>query len=291
MSDGHAGRPIVVGYDDSPESGQALGWALDEARLRGLPVLVCHALHWPYALRAVPEETVAQIERVALGVVEDGVGRARELAPEVDVRPLLGRGTPAAVILEVARDAELVVLGFRGQGGFEGLRVGSAAVQVPAHSVRPVVVVRPLLPPDGRDVRIVAGLDGSPASLAAFDFALEEAALRGGTLTALCCWGEHGSVPWEDPLPFVSSRALRTGAEARFREVVTQLAGRRPGVPVVTEFVTERAQRALIDSSKEATLLVLGNRGNEAPACLLLGRVLQTALLEAWCPVAVTPAI
>ena len=246
-------------------------------------------MHWPYALRPVPQEVLAQIEQVALSVVDDGVRRARNLAPEIDAQPLLGRGTPSAVLLEAAREAEMTVLGSRGQGGFDGLRMGSAAVQVPAHSVRPVIVVRPLPSPSSQEVRIVVGVDGSPASLAALDFALEEAALRGGTVAALCCWGDCGSSSWQDPLPFVDSHALRRGAEARFHEVSSQLARRHPDVPVTTEFVTERPQRALIDSAKDATLLVLGSRGNESPACLLLGPVTQTALLEAWCPVAVTP--
>ncbi|MGW2219959.1 universal stress protein [Nonomuraea sp. NPDC001684] len=287
MRDDQADRPILVGYDDSPESRDALRWAVEEARLRRLPVLVCHALHWPFAQRPVAEEVLTQIEQVALGVVDDGVRRAKELAPEVDVQPVLGKGTPAAVLLEVASGAELTVLGSRGQDGFEGLQVGSAAVQVPAHSVRPVVVVRPSLrPPDGQDVRVVVGLDGSPPSLAALD----EAALRGGSVTALCCWADCGSASWPDPLPFVDSNALRKGAEARFREVVSHLAARRPEVTVFTEFVTERPQRVLVDSTKDATLLVLGSRGNGAPACLLLGPVTPTALLESWCPVVVTPA-
>ncbi|MEU1390088.1 MULTISPECIES: universal stress protein [unclassified Nonomuraea] len=290
MIDEPAGRPVLVGYDDSTESRHALHWAVADARLRGLPVLVCHALHWPYASRPVAQEIIRHVEPVALGIVDEGVRRARELAPELDVQPLLGRGTPSAVLLEAAREAELTVLGSRGQGGFEGLQVGSAAVQVPAHSVTPVVVVRPpLQPPTRQDVRVVVGLDGSPASLAAFDLALDEAALREGTVTALCCWTDCGSSSWQEPLPFVDSHALRKGAENRFREVVSHLARRRPEVTVVTEFLTERPQRVLIETSKDATLLVLGNRGNEAPPCLLLGAVTQAALLEARCPVAVTP--
>ncbi|GAA1701840.1 universal stress protein [Nonomuraea bangladeshensis] len=291
MNDGQAGRPVLVGYDDSTESRHALRWAVEEARLRRLPVLVCHALHWPYATKPVSAEMMAQIEQVAQGVVDEGVHRACELAPEVDVRGLLTRGTPAAVLLEVGREAELTVLGSRGQGGFDDLRVGSAAVQVPAHCVTPVVVVRPeLRPPAAGAVRVVAGLDGSPACRTALDFALDEAALRLGTVTALCCWTECGSSSWPDPLPFVDSHALRRGAEDRFREVVARLAGRRPDVPVTTEFVPERPQRALLAAAEDAALLVLGNRGNESRPCLLLGPVTQSALAEAGCPVAVTPA-
>lgn len=289
MSDGYADRPIVVGYDGSEGSRQALEWAADEARRRGLPVLVCHALHWPYAFRPVAREVMAEIEQAASSVVEDGVRRAQELVPGVDVRPLLARGTAASVLLDASRDAELTVLGSRGQGGFDSLQVGSAAVQVPAYSAGPVVVVRPSRSPGGREVRIVTGMDGSPPSLAAFDFALDEAALRGGTVHVLCCWADRGSASWPDALPFVDSHALRRGAEARFREVASHLALRRPEVRVMAEFVTERPQRALIDAAKDAALLVLGRRGNESPAGLLLGPVTQAALLEAWCPVAVTP--
>ncbi|MEV4805667.1 universal stress protein [Nonomuraea sp. NPDC049421] len=288
MSDG---RAVLVGYDDSPASRHALTWAVEEARLRNRPLLVCHALHWPYALRPVSDEVMAQIEQVARGVVEDGARRARELAPELDVRPLVKPGTPAAVLLESAHEAEITVLGSRGQGGFEGLPVGSAAVQVAAHCSRPVVVIPSQFEGrSGQDARIVVGLDGSPAALAAVEFALDEAALRLGSVTVLCCWNDCGSASWPEPLPFVDSRALRAGAEARFHQVTAHLARRRPDVPVVARFVTGRPQRALLDATKDAALLVLGNRGNESPPYLLLGQVTQSALLHAWCPVAVTPA-
>ncbi|MEV5552066.1 universal stress protein [Nonomuraea wenchangensis] len=131
MNDGQAGRPVLVGYDESAASRHALNWAVEEARLRRAPVLVCHALHWPYTTKPVSAEMMAQIEQVAQGVVDEGVRRARELAPEVDARGLLARGTPAAVLLEAGREAELTVLGSRGQGGFDDLRVGRRPSRCP----------------------------------------------------------------------------------------------------------------------------------------------------------------
>lgn len=188
------GRPVLVGYDESPASTLALCWAVEDARLRKSSVLVCHAWHWPYPRRPVEQDVLAQIEHVAGHVVDEGVRRARTLAPDMDVRPRLARGPASTVLLQAAREAERTVLGSRGQGGFEDLQVGSAAVQMPAHSVRPVVVVRPDGKPTGDGIRIVTGVDGSPASLAAFAFALEEAALRSGAVTAICCWlTYHGS--------------------------------------------------------------------------------------------------
>ncbi|MEQ4724301.1 universal stress protein [Nonomuraea sp. B19D2] len=283
------GRPILVGYDESPASTLALCWAVEEARLRESSVLVCHAWQWPYPLRPVEREVLAQVEKVAAHVVDGGVHRARSLAPDVDVRPRLARGTASTVLLQAAREAELTVLGSRGQGGFEDLQVGSAAVQVPAHSVGPVIVVRPDAMPTGDRTRIVVGVDGSPASLAAFGLALEEAALRGGAVTAICCWRDYGPLAGPDRQPFVDSQTIRTGAEVRFHEVTSHLTSRHPEVAVTTEFVDEPPQRVLIDATKNATLLVLGTRGNDSPPCLLLGPVTQTALAEARCPVAVTP--
>ncbi|MEO3886716.1 universal stress protein [Nonomuraea sp. B5E05] len=283
------GRPVLVGYDESPASALALRWAVEEARLRESSVLVCHAWHWPYPRRPVDREVLAQVERVAAQVVDEGVHRARGLAPDVDVRPRLERGTASTVLLRVAREAELTVLGLRGQGGFDELRVGSAAVQVPAHSARPVIVVRPDAMPAGDATRIVVGVDGSPASLAALGFGLEEAALRDCAVTAVCCWRDHGPPAGPDWQPFVDSQAIRSGAEVRFRDVTSHLTSRHPTVSVTTEFVTERPERALIDATKDATLLVLGARGNDSPPRLLLGPVTQIALAEARCPVAVTP--
>ncbi|GAA1636156.1 universal stress protein [Nonomuraea maheshkhaliensis] len=283
------GRPILVGYDGSPASTLALCWAVEEARLRRSSLLVCHAWHWPYPFRPVEQDVLAEVERVATHVVDEGVCRVRSLASDVGVRPRLMRGTAPTVLLQAAREAEMTVLGLRGQGGFEGLRVGSAAVQVPAHSPGPVIVVRPDATPAGGGARIVVGVDGSPASLSAFSFALDEAALRGGTVTTICCWRDWGPLAGPDWQPFVDAQAIRRGAEVRFREATSHLVSRHPDVSVGMEFVAERPQRALIDSSKDATLLVLGARGNDSPPCLLLGPVTQIALADARCPVAVIP--
>ncbi|WP_344579425.1 universal stress protein [Nonomuraea roseoviolacea] len=291
MTDQGSERRVLVGYDESPESERALRWAVEEARLRHLAVLVCHAWLWPYPFRPVVQEVLAQVERMAAAVVDDGVRRARDLNPDVEIRPLLARGPASAVLLQAAADAELVVLGSRGQGGFDGLEIGSAAVQVPAHSVRPVVVVRPVPQPagDGR-VKVVVGVDGSPASLAALEFAAEEAALRGGAVVPICCWWDPGALPGPDRLPFTDPQAMRDQAETRFREAISPLARRYPDVPVATEFAAERPQRAINDSARGATLLVVGVRGwGSSTPGTLLGPVTRSALAEAPCPVAVIP--
>ncbi|MBE1588293.1 universal stress protein [Nonomuraea angiospora] len=289
MSDQGNRRSILVGYDESPGSEQALRWAVEEARLRRLPMLVCHAWQWPYPLRPISEQVLVHLENIATNVVHNGVDHARGFDARVEVRPLLAKGPVSAVLLDAAHEAALVVLGSRGVGGFEDLRVGSAAVQVPAYSVRPVIVVRPEEPAGQSSVRVVVGIDGSPASQAAFAFALEEAALRGGTVRAICGWWDPGALPGPDQLPFVDAATMRAGAEARFQQVMSVPTSQYPDVPVTTDFVDERPPRAIVEAAKGASLLVLGGHGPGVRSGALLGVVTQAALSEVHCPVAVIP--
>lgn len=283
-------RPVLVGYDGSPGAEQALCWGAEEAQLRDLPLLICHAWHWPYPFRPLAKQVLEQVESVGAAVLDSGVRRVGELAEGLEVRTHLSKGTAAAVVLEAARDAELVVLGSRGHGGFEDLQAGSAAIQVPAHSTTPVVVVRPTLPPARRDgVRVTVGVDGSPASRAALAFAFGEAELRGGSVMALCAWWDPTALPGPNRVPFTDNAAMRREAKERFEEWVMPWASRYPKVPVTTEFVHERAQRAVNTMAKGAVLLVLGDRGVGSVPSMRLGPVTQAALFAAPCPVAVTP--
>lgn len=291
MGDLEGKRPVLVGYDGSPGAEQALCWGAEEAEMRDLPLEICHAWHWPYPFRPLARQVLEQVESVGAAVLESGVRRVGELAQGLEVRTHLAKGTAAAVVLEAAKEAELVVLGSRGHGGFEDLQAGSSAMQVPAHSARPVVVVRPTLPPARRDgVWVAVGVDGSPASQAALSFAFEEAELRGGSVVALCAWWDTAALPGPNRVPFTDTAAMQREANDRFKESVGLWASRYPKVPVTTEFVSERPQRALNAMAKGAVLLVLGNRGVGSLPAMRLGPVTQAALFGAPCPVAVTPS-
>ncbi|GAA4084726.1 universal stress protein [Actinomadura miaoliensis] len=303
MSEDGGGRPVLVGYDGSPAAEVALRWGVEEARLRGLPVTVCHAWHWPYPLRQPDEETL-EILRGAGAIVADegvrkahalltgeGVRRALAFGGDVEVRWCLERGWAAAVLLQASRNAELVVLGLRGHGGFEGLTVGSTAVQVASRADRPVVVVGADTPPARwESARIVVGVDGSPASEAALGFAFAEAALRDASLLAVCSWWDPAALPGPDRAPFVEPDRLRHEAIVRFDQAVTPWRAEYPKVPVESRFVVERPRHALLNAADGATLLVVGDRGIGSTPQTLLGPVTQTVLQQALCPVAVVPA-
>jgi nucleotide-binding universal stress UspA family protein len=135
---------IIVGVDASEHAARAVAWAVEEARLRGADLEIVHAVHQPdiAAMPAVlPMPTHEQLEQAGNQLVD-------ELLAEVDTSGVtvtrdVRSGGAAGVICNRAADADLVVVGARGLGGFRGLLLGSVTQQVVAHSPKPVVVVVP----------------------------------------------------------------------------------------------------------------------------------------------------
>ncbi|GLW67130.1 universal stress protein [Actinomadura rubrobrunea] len=301
MSGNGDGCPVLVGYDGSVAADQALHWAVQEAQLRDLPLIVCHAWQWPYPF-SMPDEDALDILHGAGAIVADegvrkahaivaeaGVRKARALATRLEVRRILERGSASAVLLQASRDATLIVLGARGQGGFEGLTVGSTAVQVAAHADRPAIVVRRAPAGDRPDARIVVGVDGSPAGRAALGFAFHEAELRGAPLCALCGWWDPAALPSPDRAPFIDAEKIRREAINKFEQAVKPWRAEYPEVAVDAEFVVDTPRHALTKASEDAGLLVVGNRGIGSTPQALLGPVPQYLLQRAACTVAVVP--
>ena len=139
---------ILVGIDGSDHSRKALEWAVHEAGVRGtsLTVLAVHqvaANHWTgdpetYASDAPETDTVRQ---AAEDAVQKAVSQVGEPAPtSVTVRAVTG--VAAHELVAASADADLVVVGSRGGGGFARMVLGSVSSQVASHAASPVVVIR-----------------------------------------------------------------------------------------------------------------------------------------------------
>ena len=147
-------RRIVVGVDGSETSRHALRWAADEAKNRRAQLHVVHAWEVPAPMVGVgvgagrrgaqTEGQQEEASRLVAEVVRDELGEQ----PPGDVRTSIGRGPAAGVLLDAARDADLLVVGSRGLGGFRGLLLGSVSSKMAAHAPCPVVIVRPAAPQD-----------------------------------------------------------------------------------------------------------------------------------------------
>jgi nucleotide-binding universal stress UspA family protein len=138
--------PIVVGIDGSPASVEALKWALAEAKARNVWVSVVHTWQIPvtYATQMWVVPDIDQLQHAADSVVTATVAKATE-GEDLNRLPAIHRtvkeGLPAAVLLSQSDEAELVVVGSRGHGGFVGLLLGSVATHVVNHAKCPAVVV------------------------------------------------------------------------------------------------------------------------------------------------------
>jgi len=145
---------IVVGIDGSEASKDALRWAIAEARLRHATVVAVHAWQPPSlpheispTFAPIPAaldvaEMLPRLEESARLLVEEVVRDVAGAEPPVEVRPAAIEGTPAAALIEAARDADLLVVGSRGHGGFTGLLLGSVGLQAVQHAPCPVVICR-----------------------------------------------------------------------------------------------------------------------------------------------------
>lgn len=136
---------IVVGVDGSDASVAALRWAIAEARLRGAEVDALHAWSYPvygYTAGVMPapiinREELADGARLTLDQVCDSVD-----AGDVVVHRVVEEGPAAALLLDAAEGATLLVVGSRGHGGFTGLLLGSVSQHLAHHAPCPFVIVR-----------------------------------------------------------------------------------------------------------------------------------------------------
>ncbi|MET9087445.1 universal stress protein [Streptomyces sp. NPDC004237] len=136
------------------------------------------------------------------------------------------------------------------------------------------------------ELPLVVGVDGAEPSLRAVEWAADEAALRGTPLRLV-----HASL-WERYEGISPADALREPSEQVMAEDIVEAAerrarGRQPGVKVSTEVLPEEPEYALVRESRDACLLVLGNRGRRGLTEALLGSVSLTVAAHAHCPVIV----
>jgi len=141
-----AGTTIVVGVDGSDHADRALAWAIDEAKLRTARMRAVTAWHVPAMVYGasgfVPavSPSADEIRTVAEEAAEAAAEKAR--GSGVDVETSVQHGQAADVLINAAADAELLVVGSRGHGGFAGLLLGSVSAQCAQHAPCPVVIVR-----------------------------------------------------------------------------------------------------------------------------------------------------
>ena len=137
---------IVVGVDGSEESEGALRWAIEEAHLRRATLRAVHVWTYPviFAGEFVPPDLVDAnaLRDAAQKALDDTVAEVAGETPDAYIERVVKHGSAAHVLVEAAREADLLVVGSRGHGGFAGSLLGSVSQQCAHHAPCAVVIIR-----------------------------------------------------------------------------------------------------------------------------------------------------
>lgn len=278
-------RLIAVGVDGSASAARALRWAASEASRTGASLRIVNTWSVPvttWSMMAAAYLDPTDIEALAQRTVEQAENSVRSRfdasAPSMETRTV--RGDAAGGLIAASSDADLLVVGTRGGGGFTRLVRGSVAVSCANHATCPVAVIGDDAPEPGTG-EIVVGIDDSVGARQALRWAAREAVRLGVDLRVV-----HGGLvaeagPTDDPdAEALAGKALERSVD----EELQQLAG----VPAVQTLVVPMdGAEALIAEAADAALLVVGARGQGGFRGLLLGSVSQKALHHSPCPLVV----
>jgi nucleotide-binding universal stress UspA family protein len=271
---------IIIGVDGSDGSRAALRWAARTAAAQGAGLRAVAA--WQYPASAVTPAGPARLpgpeDMDEQSCDEVRVVVREELEADADrVEVEAGRGPAASVLLGVAAraDADMLVVGARGRGGFAGLLLGSVSQECVEHSPCPVVVLRG--EPDPSDGPIMVGLDGSEGATRALDWAIDLADATGATIVAV-----HAPMLGANNAMMDAAREAleRWCAPIGARAVPHEMRIEQGDARTVLEHVADEAG---------ASLLVVGTRGLGAVRGLLLGSVAGYIARYSKRPIAVVP--
>ncbi|MGN5377780.1 hypothetical protein BIV25_33290 [Streptomyces sp. MUSC 14] len=290
--------PVIAAVDGSDDSLRALDWAVDAARRRAAPLRVVHVRQ--YAAWGQADVLVAgPPDAEGDPVLDDVRARLADGAGEPAVEYVALEGVPGAVLPELGTDAQLLVLGSRGRGGFASLLLGSNGLAAARDSECPVVVV----PRPGREVhgqgpaepgpRVVVGLHVDSPDDRTLAFAFAEAALRAARVQVIAAYPwpvQTWTAPGQLVPPAIDQVAVESETRTLAEGFLAPHHGRHPEVRVATEALPGDAAGHLVAASRDADLVVVGRHRRRllAPA-RMMGSVTQAVLLHAASPIAVVP--
>ena len=146
MSTAATQRGIVVGVDGSPNSVIAVDWAAHEAALRKVPLSVVNVLNPWSAPTSVGSYADATPRIPGWNKKRDPnysatrVKTARQIGP-IDISSELVLGPPTQTLVELSRDAEMVVVGRHGHGAMARALLGSVSSALVHHAHCPIAVI------------------------------------------------------------------------------------------------------------------------------------------------------
>lgn len=259
----------MVGVDGSVHGDNAVRWAAEQALVEHRPLVAVAAGGGAGSVASV------------------AVALAEQLCPGLSVEGLVTSGDPRHVLVELSREAHMLVLGSHGRGALTSLLLGSVSAAVSAHAACPVVVCRP----DHSGRGVLVGADGTRESDPVIEFAYREASLRRWPLTVMHCF-------WD---AVVIERAVRHGGNltpddvdvedlrAMLSESVAGLGAIYPDVHVTLALQHGLVDEMLPSSDEPWDLIVVGRHPVTTVSKVFAGSIARSVLERARSPVAVVP--
>ena len=249
--------PVVVGVDGSASSLSAVAAAADHAALYGCPLLIVHSFN---GLPRQPRHTDPHPAGTAENLIQQAMTAARKARPHLAITTRLLEGPAATALLRQARSAALLAIGDGDLSCRICLPTHTSAVRIAARAPCTVLIARATPRPAGP---ILVGVDGSPASERALDFAFDTAARRRGDLVVLQA----------------ETAATATRANDTARDLADLVAPREDKYHVTAHIRVLQGDPAavLVAESKPAGLVIVGARGQQ-PYGGLLGSAAQALL-------------
>ena len=197
-----------------------------------------------------------------LGVVE-------RVAPGLDVDVMLPLQDARQALIDISDRASIVVVGTRGRGPVRSLLLGSVSTAVAAHGAVPGRRGPSRRADDDGDLGpVVVGVDGSPASASAVDFAFDLASTEGRELEAVHCWPTDETFIDRDQLPAAARPgSTPTSGSWRRRWPATRRSTRTSSSPRTCR--TSSPVAGLVERSETAAVLVVGSRGRSGVKSLV----------------------
>lgn len=294
---------IIVGLDGSEQSYGGLLWAAHEAKIRNVPLRVVTAYSLPVFTGSGFDAgyTVVDEDALAEGVaqiLDEAKVRLGALGDEIDLRASVQTGDASAILLELSKKAELMVVGSRSHGSFLGRLLGTVSTSLPAHSHCPTVAVpqsyaekiaqNPAILDEKQPV--VVGSDGSDQARVAMLKAAEEADRRGVKLVLVNALAPYtGALNWVPAA--VDFEAIYREIAALQRKAAEWVRRYFPNLEIEFKLIDGSPAQVLVEEGKLASLMVVGTRGRGGLAGMVLGSTSQGVLHHAQAPLMIVPEL